>query len=65
MIIRTVTAIPFNDYNLTVEYEDLNGDAIPQTASVPKDTGNLDYRKVLEWIEDGNSIADAPVLDAD
>jgi hypothetical protein len=64
-IIRTVTAIPFNDYNLNVEYEDSNGDAIPQTASVPQDADNLDYQKVLEWIEDGNSIADAPVLDAD
>ena len=65
MQIRTVTAIPFDDYNLMVVYEDKDGNVIPETTSVPKDTDNSDYRKVLEWIEDGNSIADAPVLDAD
>ena len=48
MIIRTVTAIPFNDYNLTVEYEDLNGDAIPQTASVPKDDVNKEHSQTLD-----------------
>ena len=65
MQIRTVTAIPFDDYNLMVVYEDEGGNVIPETTSVPKDTDNSDYRKVLEWIEDDNSIADAPVLDAD
>jgi len=65
MQIRTVTAIPFDDYNLMVVYEDKDGNVIPETTSVPKDTDNSDYRKVLEWIEDDNSIADAPVLDAD
>tara|TARA_R110000796_G_scaffold107926_1_gene218783 strand:+ start:889 stop:1074 length:186 start_codon:yes stop_codon:yes gene_type:complete len=61
MQIRTVTAIPFDDYNLMVVYEDEGGNVIPETTSVPKDLDNSDYRKVLEWIEDGNSIADAPV----
>ena len=64
-MIRTVTAIPFDDYNLMVVYEDADGNIIPETTSVPKDLGNVDYKKILQWIEDGNSIADAPVLDAD
>ena len=59
MQIRTVTAIPFDDYNLMVVYEDEGGNVIPETTSVPKDLDNSDYRKVLEWVEDGNSIADA------
>lgn len=65
MIIRTVTAIPFDDYNLMVVYEDTDGNVIPETTSIPKDLGNQDYQKVLEWVEDGNSISDAPVLVAD
>lgn len=65
MMIRTVTAIPFDDYNLMVVYEDADGNVIPETTSIPKDLSNKDYQKVLEWIEDGNSISAAPVLDAD
>jgi len=65
MIIRTVTAVPFDDYNLFVVYEDGDGNVIPETTSVPKDLDNYDYQKVLKWIEDGNSISAAHVLDTD
>jgi hypothetical protein len=65
MIIKTVTARPFDDYNLMVVYEDADGNVIPETTSVPKDLGNADYQEILRWVAEGNTIADAPVLDAD
>ena len=66
MAIRTVTRIPFNDDNLMVVYNDADGNAITDvTTSVPIDQDNMDYQEVLEWVEAGNSIADAPVLATD
>lgn len=64
-MIRTVTAIPFDDYNLMVVYEDADGNVIPETTSIPKDPSNTDYQEILEWIEDGGTITDAPVLESD
>ena len=66
MTIRTVTKIPFNDYNLMVVYNDADGNAITDvTTSVPMDVNNTDYQEILKWVADGNSISDAPVLETD
>ena len=66
MTIRTVTRIPFNDNDLFVVYNDADGNAITNvTTSVPMDVNNTDYQEVLEWVADGNSISDAPVLGTD
>lgn len=60
MEIRTVTAIPFDDYNLMVVYEDADGNVIPETTSVPKDLDNTDYAEILKQVADGTiTIADA------
>ena len=46
MTIRTVTRIPFNDYNLMVVYNDADGNAITDvTTSVPMDVNNTDYQE--------------------
>lgn len=66
MTIRTVTKIPFNDDNLMVVYNDADGNAITNaTTSVPMDENNTDYKEILKWVADGNSISDAPVLETD
>ena len=66
MAIRTVTKIPFDDSNLMVVYNDADGNEIAGvTTSVPIDQDNTDYQEVLEWVADGNSITDAPVLATD
>jgi len=66
MTIRTVTKIPFNDYNLMVVYNDADGNAITDvTTSVPMDVNNTDYQEILKWVESGGKISDAPVLKTD
>ena len=65
MKIKTVTKIPFNDSDLLVVYEDDSGNEIQETNSVPIDTNNMDYVQVLQWVEDGGKISDAPVLKTD
>ena len=60
MQIKTVTAIPFDDYNLMVVYEDADGNVISKTTSVPKDLDNTDYAEILKQVADGTlTIADA------
>ena len=66
MEIKTVTKIPFNDYNLMVVYNNADGNAITDvTTSVPMDVNNTDYQEILKWVEDGGKISDAPVLETD
>jgi len=66
MTIRTVTKIPFDDSNFMVVYNDADGNEITGvTTCVPKDPSNTDYQEILEWIEDGGTITDAPVLESD
>lgn len=66
MEIKTVTKIPFNDYNLMVVYNNADGNAITDvTTSVPMDVNNTDYQEILKWVEDGGKISDAPVLKTD
>ena len=66
MEIKTVTKIPFNDYNLMVVYNNADGNAITDvTTSVPMDVNNTDYQEILKWVEGGGKISDAPVLKTD
>lgn len=65
MKIKTVTKIPFNDSDLLVVYEDDSGNEIKETNSIPKVQENMDYAQVLQWVEDGGKISDAPVLKTD
>ena len=57
-----------DNYNITsAQYqENTNGDNVSVTAiingqklSVPIDTANRHYAAILEWVADGNTIADA------
>jgi|APSaa5957512535_1039671.scaffolds.fasta_scaffold191447_2 hypothetical protein len=60
MNIRTVKKIPFNDDTLIVIRNDSQGNEITgETINVPKDELNTDYVRILEWIADGNTIAEA------
>ena len=57
-----------DNYNITsAQYqENTNGDNVSVTAiingqklSVPIDTANRHYAAIVEWVADGNTIADA------
>lgn len=49
-----------------VVYNDADGNAINDViTSVPIDSDNKHYLEILDWVANGNSISDAPVLPTD
>ena len=56
MNITSVKETPqFEDENVTVVKANIDGVEI----NVPKDTGNRRWQAILEWVADGNTIAEA------
>ena len=54
-----ITSAKYNTDNMTGEKGSINIVIEGKTISVPLDPANRHYQAILEWVAEGNTIADA------